>query len=414
VDSSPNGRSATSSGGASWTDGRYGGALHLDGTTGYAVTAGPIVDTTKSFSVSAWVRLTTKGHNSVALTQVGQHASAFTLYYSAYYDRWIFNRVVADTDTPTYVRAISTTVPAVNGDWTQLTGVYDAAAQQIRLYVNGVLEATTSYTNPWNGTGALQIGRSKVQSTFGEYFAGDIDAVQIHDRVLLNGEFQQVTRLDGQWKLDETSGTTAADSTGKHPATWSATGVTRTTGVSGNAVSVDGTSGVLVASGAAVRTDGSYAIMAWGKPSAVQKNGIAVSQLGASVGGYNLGYSWNDAYGAYQWSVRTSTQDALGSPIHEAVDLFDAPTVGLWTHLTAVYDASSHELRLYVNGQAVAETYHSSTWNAARNLLMGRGQVANVTFSQYFTGAIDDVRAYSGVLTDQEIFDIYSAAIGTV
>jgi hypothetical protein len=406
VDSSSNGRNATLGGAATWTAGRVGGALQLDGSTGYAATATPVVDTMQSFSVSAWVRLSSKAHNSVAVTQVGSHASGFTLYYSSWYDRWVFNRTTVDGDTTTFVRAISTTVPAVDGNWVQLTGVYDATAGQIQLYVNGALEATTAFTSPWSATGGLQIGRSKVASAFGENFAGDIDAVQLYDRVLLAGEFQQVARLDGQWKLDETSGVTAVDSTGKHPATWSATGVTRTTGVSGNAVAVDGTSGVLTASGPAVRTDGSHTVTAWVQPSAMTKNGIAVSQLGGAVGGFNLGYSWNPDYGAYQWSIRTSTSDAGGSLIREAADLFDVPTTGVWTHLAAVYDAQAHQLRLYVNGQAVAQAYYASSWNAAGGFLMGRGQAADVTFSQYFTGAIDEVRAYSGVLTDQEIFEI--------
>jgi Concanavalin A-like lectin/glucanases superfamily len=414
VDTSGGGRDATLGSTASWTTGRYGGALHLDGTsTAYAVTSSPVVDTTKSFSVSAWVRLTSKTHNAVALTQVGDHASAFALYYSSYYDRYIFNRTTVDADTTTFVRAISTTVPAADGNWVQLTGVYDAPAQQLRLYVNGILEATTAFTSPWSAAGPLQIGRSKVASVYGENWPGDIDNVQVYQRILLPGEFQQVARLDGQWKLDETSGTTAADTLGRHPATWSSSGVTRVAGVSGNAVAFSGTGSVLTTSGPVVRTDGSYTIAAWVRPDALTKNGIAVSQLGTKVGGFNLGWSWNADYGAYLWSMRTSEADASGSAIREAVDLFDLPTVGQWTHLTVVYDAKVHQLRLYVNGQAVAEAYHASTWNAGANLLIGRGQASDVTFSQYLIGTVDDVRAYSGVLTDQEIYDLYSSIGGT-
>ncbi|MFU8853054.1 LamG-like jellyroll fold domain-containing protein [Micromonospora sp. SL1-18] len=408
VDSTANARNAPLGGGATWSNGVEGGALHLDGVSGYAATAGPVVDAMKSFSVSAWVRLTNLSHNSVALTQVGAHASTFTLYYSSYYKHWIFNRTPADADADNYTRAVSTTVPAVD-TWTHLAGVYDAPAQQIRLYVNGVLEATTAFTFPWAGAGGLQIGRSKVNSVLGEYFAGDIDAVKAYDRVLLPGELQQVPRLAGHWKLDETTGTTAADSAGGHPATWSSTGVSRTAGVSGNAVAVDGISGVLTASGPAVRTDGSYTVTAWVRPDSLTRNGIAVSQSGGAVSGFNLGYSWSDDYGMYLWSVRTSASDASGSALREAVDPFDTPITGTWAQLTAVYDAQTHQLRLYVNGQAVAETAHASAWNAGGGLLIGRGQAPNVSFPQYFTGGIDEVRVYAGVLSDQEIFDSYSA-----
>ncbi|MFG2059154.1 LamG-like jellyroll fold domain-containing protein [Micromonospora sp. NPDC048930] len=408
VDSSTNARDAALGGGATWNDGYDGGGLSLDGTSGYAATAGPVLDTMKSFSVSAWVYLTDLSHNTVALTQIGDHASGLTLYYSSSYKKWIFNRTTVDADTTTFVRAISTTTPVTN-TWVHLAGVYDAPAGQIRLYVNGVLEATTAFTSPWAATGVFQIGRSRVASVFGEYWPGRIDAVQAYDRVLLPGELQQVPRLAGRWKMDETSGTVAADATGAHPATWSSTGVSRVAGVSGNAVAVNGTTGVLTTSGPAVRTDGSFSVSAWVQPSALTKNGIAVSQLGTAVGAFNLGWAWSDDYSAYLWSVRTSATDVSGSSLREATDLFDVPTAGVWTHLAAVYDAQEHSLRLYVDGQAVDQTSHASAWNAAGALLIGRGQASNVTFSQYLTGAIDDVRVYSGALSDQAVFDIYNA-----
>ncbi|GIG88594.1 hypothetical protein Pen02_35300 [Plantactinospora endophytica] len=406
-DSTGNGWDATLGGTAAWADGVTGGALDLDGVSGYASTAGPVLDTMRSFSVSAWTRLDDLSRNSVLFTQPGTRASAFALYYSSSYNRWIFNRTTADVDKPTFVRAISSTVPAAN-TWLHLAGVYDASAQRIRLYVNGVLEAETAFTTPWSGTDAFQVGRSKLAGVWSEYWPGDVDAVRVYDRVLLPGEMQQVPRLAGHWKLDETTGTSAADAAGTHPATWSSTGVTRTSGVSGNAVAVNGSTGVLTATGPAVRTDASYTVTAWARPDALTKNGIVVSQLGTAVGGFNLGYSWNDDYAAYLWSVRSSATDASGAELRQAEDLITVPTVGEWTHLAAVYDAQAHRLRLYVNGQMADETYHAGSWHAGGALLIGRGQVSNVTFSQYFTGGVDDVRAYAGVLSDQEVFDLYS------
>jgi hypothetical protein len=408
VDASANGRNAALGAGASWGDGEVGGGLHLDGAAGYAATTVPVLNTLQSFSVSAWVRPTSLTRNSVIMTQVGSRASAFALYYSSGANRWIFNRTTVDADVTTFVRAISTTVPAT-GAWTHLIGVYDAPSQQIRLYVNGVLEAQTAFTTPWSATSVFQIGRSKVAGVLGEYWPGDVDAVQAYARVLLPGEIQQVARLAGQWLMDEASGTTAADTLGLHPAAWSSAGVSRTSGVTGNAVEVNGASGVLTTSGPALRTDASFTVSAWVRPSALTKNGIAVSQLGGAVGGFNLGWSWSDEYGAYLWSVRTSSADATGSALREAVDLFDRPAVGVWTLLTALYDAKTGSLRLYVDGQAVAEIPSTSVWNAAGNLLIGRGQASNVAFSQYLAGAVDDVRVYSGVLSDQEIYNIYAA-----
>jgi hypothetical protein len=409
TDASPNGFNAPLAGGASWVDGQYGGALHLDGTTGYAATSGAVLDTTRSFSMSAWVNLTDTTHNTVVASQDGTRSSPFALYYSSAYNRWVFNRTSADVDSPTYVRAISTTVPAANSGWVHLAGVYDAANAQIRLYVNGVLEATTPFTTtPWSATGAFQIGRAKVTGAYTNYWPGDLDQLQVYDRVLLPGEIQQVARLDGNWKLDETAGTTAADSAGSHPATWSATGVSRVAGVTGNAAQLNGTTGALSTSGPVARTDGSFTVAAWAKPTAVGKNEVALSLAGSQVSGVTVGYSWNPDWSAYQWSAGMPVTDSLSAQTREAVDLFDAPTPGTWTHLAAVYDAKDQRLRLYVNGAFVAETFHTSAWNASGPVWIGTGRRTGTTAAEFFTGAIDDVRVYSGVLTDQEIANLYA------
>ncbi|MFJ8579510.1 LamG-like jellyroll fold domain-containing protein [Micromonospora sp. NPDC093277] len=409
VDSSGNGRDAAVSGGATWTDGVTGGALHLDGKDDHAATSGAVLDTSKSFSVSAWARITSKSGNRGVLSQDGTHRSSFYLQYYSATDRWRWSFPVADSvERPSYVTVDSVSAVPV-GEWVHLAGVYDKSAGQIRLYVNGVLQATASYNAAWTGTGPLTIGRALTNDTLVDFFPGDIDEVRAYDRILLPGELQQVPRLAGHWKLDETSGTTAADAAGSRPATWSSSGTTRIAGVAGNAVAVNGTTGVLTTSGPAIRTDASYTVTAWVRPDALSKNGIAVSQLGGKVGGFNLGWSWSDDYRMYLWSVRSSAQDASGAELREAVDLFDVPTVGEWTHLAAVYDAQTQRLRLYVNGQAVDETYHVSAWNAGGAVLLGRGQASNVTFSQWLIGGIDDVRAYSGTLSDQEIFNLYSA-----
>ncbi|WP_252408038.1 LamG domain-containing protein, partial [Escherichia coli] len=70
--------------------------------------------------------------------------------------RWQFG--VSDEDvavTPT--ASVTSTSAAETGVWTHLAGVYDAGRNQIRLYVNGELEAVTddiTFT-PMASTGPL-------------------------------------------------------------------------------------------------------------------------------------------------------------------------------------------------------------------------------------------------------------------
>ncbi|WP_308432859.1 LamG-like jellyroll fold domain-containing protein, partial [Streptomyces bluensis] len=163
--------------------GKVGSALKLNGTSAYAATAGPVVDTTKSYSVSAWVKLDNKDRNHTFLSQSGNHASGFQLYYSKAYDKWVFNRHATDVDEPAIVRSLSTDV-AQTGVWTHLAGVYDASAKKIQLFVNGKPQAAADFTTPWRASGGLQIGRLYHQSTSQEHLAGTIDNVRVWDRAV--------------------------------------------------------------------------------------------------------------------------------------------------------------------------------------------------------------------------------------
>ncbi|MGP4000664.1 LamG-like jellyroll fold domain-containing protein [Streptomyces sp. 8N706] len=158
--------------------GKVGTGLKLNGTSAYAATAGPVVDTTKSFSVSAWVKLDNKNVNHTFLSQAGTRASGFQLYYSKHYDKWVFNRHTTDTDDTEIARSMSSET-AQTGVWTHLAGVYDASAKKVQLFVNGKPQTAADFTTPWRATGGLQIGRLLYQTTFQENFAGTIDNVRV-------------------------------------------------------------------------------------------------------------------------------------------------------------------------------------------------------------------------------------------
>ncbi|NHW87487.1 LamG domain-containing protein, partial [Escherichia coli] len=91
-----------------------------------------------------------------AVSQRGQHSSGGWLTFDPTVGRWQFG--VSDEDvavTPT--ASVTSTSAAETGVWTHLAGVYDAGRNQIRLYVNGELEAVTddiTFT-PMASTGPL-------------------------------------------------------------------------------------------------------------------------------------------------------------------------------------------------------------------------------------------------------------------
>ncbi|MEV0150546.1 MULTISPECIES: LamG-like jellyroll fold domain-containing protein [unclassified Nonomuraea] len=433
ADSAESPHPVTLAGTTGWTGGRVKGALHLDGSTGYGATSGPVVHTDRGMSVSAWVRLNDNSKNSTVVSQVGNRGAGFQLYYSWGYKRWIFNKYDADKDNPAIARAFSDAEPQV-GVWTHLVGVYDAPARQLRLYVNGIRQSTpAAYTyTPWDATGPLQVGRVKANGTFQENFAGDIDEVKVWDRILsddprtvndsaLGNEIAAMAKQPpaqlGRWMFDEGTGTTAADSSGyartatlKGNAGWSGDGFDGS-----NVLSLNGTTAYATTASAPLRTDHSYTVTArvrlTGDDSCAVpgQNMTMVSQDGDKFSGFYLGYRWflDNGQKVYHWSFATTSEDA-GTEVMtqtKSVDVVDCMSLNTWTHLAGVYDEVAKELRLYVNGQLADVRPFATAWNAGGPLEIGRPKYKGDVVD-YFTGDVDDVQTYAGTLTDRQIVSL--------
>ncbi|MBB4945830.1 hypothetical protein F4556_001365 [Kitasatospora gansuensis] len=158
----------TLAGHSGWpNDATRGLVLGLDGTPGArASTAGPVINTTQSYTVSAWAYLTNTNGFATVVGQSGNSTSAFFLQYSAAFKSWTFTTPsVDDANLATYAAAYDPTLPALN-TWTHLVGVYDATNQTISLYVNGTLVSTASNISTWPAGGPLTIGNAKVENPF--------------------------------------------------------------------------------------------------------------------------------------------------------------------------------------------------------------------------------------------------------
>ncbi|GAA3788275.1 hypothetical protein GCM10022403_023440 [Streptomyces coacervatus] len=194
----------TLSGAYSWaTDTGRGKVLSLTGTTGYAATSGPAVDTSKSFTVSAWVNLTSLTANSTFVSQSDSagNANGFQLYYSSGKQAWAFGRHNDDTTSTAFTAAYGGT--PTTGRWTHLVGVYDASTNQLTLYVNGRQSGTKTFGGTsWNAAGPLQIGRRLFQGTYAEYANGEVSDIHVYNTALppadaaATGDNPAVSQLD--------------------------------------------------------------------------------------------------------------------------------------------------------------------------------------------------------------------------
>ena len=171
-------------GGLGWTTNAQQGvsALAMNGQDS-ADTASAVLNTTASYSVSAWVKLANVNGYQTVVSQDGSSGSAFYLGLRGDTGRFAFARLNRDAPDAAPAFPSASTAP-VAGVWYQLTGVYDAAAGTQSLYVNGQLQQTTGAPPGWSSTGSLTIGAAKFNGGRVDYVSGSIDDVYAYQGVL--------------------------------------------------------------------------------------------------------------------------------------------------------------------------------------------------------------------------------------
>jgi hypothetical protein len=412
--------------GNSWTHPDIGGysdgtkgALTLDGTNAYASTAGQVLNTASSFSVAAWARVDDTGAARTVVSQDGAQNSGFVLGYAKDVNAWAVTLADTDQASSSGVRVASPTPPQV-GVWTHLVATYDATTKVVTLYVNGVAQKTAVLTT-WASAGALVIGAGKWHGARTDFFRGQVDDVQVWQRVLSGQDVHdlattavplanyslaegcgpeltsltgQVPSSQGHWALGATAGSVGKDSSPTGNDLTMTGGYSWTTGSSGGAVHFDGASGHGTAARPAVNTAGSFTVSAWVKPDDLSGYYAVMSQAGAHAGGFLLRYSPD----VNRWIFGMSGADDASSPYAWAVGS-STPQTAAWTLVTGVFDRASMQVKLYVNGKREAVTPVPATWNAG-----GAFQVGSLLGGQdLFKGSIDQVQAWGTVLTDDQI-----------
>ncbi|QWV93274.1 chitobiase/beta-hexosaminidase C-terminal domain-containing protein [Geomonas oryzisoli] len=142
-------------------------------------------------SVEAWVRpADTVTWHQVVTKRYDEQNSPYSSYVltsngGGASNKWVF--AISNGTVGSGASAVDTEVIVPNA-WTHLVGTYDGAA--IRLYVNGILKATTAKTGAIGySTLPLRIGTSNVYA--GQFFKGLIDEVRVYNRALTASEVQE-------------------------------------------------------------------------------------------------------------------------------------------------------------------------------------------------------------------------------
>ncbi|WP_228449711.1 LamG-like jellyroll fold domain-containing protein [Streptomyces alkaliterrae] len=414
-------RVATLNGGVTTgVTGKKGKAVRFDGTSGYASSDIPVVDTNRGFTVSAWVKLDNKPQNAAIIaTQPGNHVPGFELYYSAALDRWVFNQYETDTPGSRIIRAMASQPGGVTaGRWTHLVGSYNSVDKVLQLFVDKKLVGETPLPNAWNARRGLQIGAGSYGGQPGAFFPGSVDDLQIFDKRITQGEVDNLYAHQrvgdpgrpavAVFSMDEAAGATQVAGHGDVlPVDYHGGVTTGRDGVAGKAVRFNGTSGygkIGSTSGPHVVTSRSFTVSAWAKlDRKPTEAAMVVTQAGNHRSGFELYYSaFHD-----RWAFNQYKADKADAGFVRAMQPTGGTTrVGEWVHLTGVHDTVADTLTLYVNGVLQSTTKLGGGFYANQSMYVGAVAYSG-SMAGYFPGTIDDVRVFTRPVSGTEVQQLF-------
>ncbi len=411
--------------------GRVGQAIQFDGANDY-ITMGDVdaLDGLTTTSWSAWIKTTatTEKHfidKSFCGGTSGDGPVDFGVNFST-----VGKVAVYLANGSTVSGVVEGAIDVNDGEWHMATFTYDGST--ILIYVDGRLDTTTAWAGGalTSTSNAVEIG-GNCNGHGGLFWSGQIDEARAYSRVLSAAEIkalydrgtpdkvnssvstpQGTGRLDSDlaayWKLDEGTGTSAADSGANAFSAGTLTsGPTWGTGRIGSAVDFDGVDDhVLVSNPASLDDIIDVTLCAWVNP-----DGNDTHNYGNIVSRYSGGAAYWDLY-------IDQVDSNLGFGTSYNGNVYAERTSGLptgsWTHICGVQVGTSGSgFRLYQNGSLVAAT--DSAGSAARSSTAGMdlaiGDEPGSTVA--FSGLIDEVRVYRRVLSDDEIRQVYSLGVPT-
>lgn len=378
ADASGNGRTGTLENGPTWTLGLLGNALQFDGSNDVVTIADhPSLDGFAAFTLSAWVY------------PYAYRASDIAGISDAYQLRLQSDGRVLFSARPMVPSAFSLSTLPLN-QWTHLALRYDGT--RLRLYVNGVVDSSVNAAGTVASTATpLRIGGGS--STW----SGRIDDVRVLSRAMSDGEIGQLARegLNGtlalRWRFDEGSGAAAADASGNgrsgtltNGPLWNPANTAPTGSSNPYALSFNGSNQYVIGARALSVTD-DWTLSAWARPATINQWTAFIVFNGDDRSGYGFAISnGNELWGLFPGSSWLNA-------------LYNFPAANQWYHVAMV--RSNGTTRFYVNGNLTPSASQATPLPPGTSFAVARHPAG----SSFFSGAVDDVQAWSRPLTSAEI-----------
>lgn len=374
-----------------------GSALQFDGTNDYVVI--PTISFNSSYTKEAWVFFT--GSNATFYNIVSGQNTAF----------WINGGFLSGGHLATGFTQVQDPTPFPTNVWTHVAITYDAGANELRLYKNGILVAGP--VTP----GAFAEGQQQVGAYFdGSFYVfpwlGSIDEVRIWDVALTQAEIRdyicrtvtnthpQYANLLGYYKADEGSGLTLGDELGINDGTltngptWIISGASIGNASAHDYVNATKTASITFAgtgeSLTATSTSGSPAAIHVYRVDAAPSNATGISGLGDN----------NKYFGVFQ--VGGTSPQYTAEYFYSNIPLFPDETV------VRLFKRTGNDAGSWVDASATQNTTANTmtvTGESTEYILGATGYSLPVTF-----GSFNAARARNGVqLSWTTATEVYNA-----
>lgn len=430
-DKSSNSSTGTLTGGATWLPGKYGSAASFDGTDDFvAVTDSSSLDSTRgAFTLEAWVYDTDVDdavNDARIIIGKGDAASSqANSYRLRIHDGKELRLQIGDGTTSQNIVTSTKVIPYAT--WTHVAATFDGT--NAKVYLNGVLAGgpTASTIGVLVDSGQFNIGRQSSLdcSTGFNCFQGGIDDVKIYNYARTQAQIaedinagQTLDRsLLAYWKLDETTGLTAYDTSGNGYNSTLSLARWTTAGKFGAAFDGNGAQRVALADNDAFDFAGAdnFSISAWFKSDSgtdPSTDEYVISEAGGASG-YAIYF---DTDGDLLFGIDTdgtwTPTEAIGN-LGTATDYYD----NQWHHVVAVKTGTSR-IDLYVDGvlkDSDVSLAANGAFTNATSLVFGSQDTVDDTDD--FAGDIDEVKIYTAALTADQVKTEYlhntSATLGS-
>ena len=398
----------TPAGGLTTTTGRYGStdvAYRFDGTASLATAANPpSLSLSSEYTISAWVY-----PNSTAGMRIVDKIT------SGGCDGYLVDFMPGNQVRFSYCIGGSGEVRSgalvPTGQWTHIAAAFSSSRKRARIYINGRLDAEVQTVAGTTQTNALPV-RIGVDSAGNYKFSGAMAAVRLYDRLLSEGEINELAQDAGGTASVGSGYSTGAtgllahfDYTNTSAASLGPIGGTMTPlcsnpigkdGDAGGSCYLDGSTN-MSANGKSIGAPGGNAprtLCIWFKPASLPVNKVLLAHGNPNA----------PVQRGFGMTLLSSTQAQLWSWGGPTVTFNYNVQLNTWQHLCGTLSGST--VQMYANGQLIGtDTGTISAANTVNDTgsVLSMGSNLDGNASLIFNGTLDDARIYNNVLTAGQI-----------